>query len=76
MNMGGSFKGERERGSPTAVRSGPAVNVGVGADAGVGGQARRITIGTVPGAVGNGVVDGNGNGGSSVLRSRQSMGWR
>jgi kinesin family protein 18/19 len=76
MNMGGSVRAERERGSPTAVRNGPAVNVGVGADGGVGGQARRITIGTVPGAVGNGGVDGNGHGGPGVLRPRPSMVWR
>ncbi|KAK3292886.1 P-loop containing nucleoside triphosphate hydrolase protein [Chaetomium fimeti] len=83
MNMGGSFRSERERGSPTAVRSiAGGLGAGVEVDAaGVGGKARRITIGAggvlpnAGGGGGNGGGSGNGNGGS-VLRPRPSVVWR
>ncbi|KAK4034330.1 P-loop containing nucleoside triphosphate hydrolase protein [Parachaetomium inaequale] len=75
MNMGGSFRLERERGSPSAVRSVP--SSGEGEIGGVGGKARRITIGAVGGVVP--MENGNGNGGAGgggVLRPRPSMVWR
>jgi kinesin family protein 18/19 len=76
MNMGGSMRLERERGSPSAVRNG-----GGGVGDGVGGKARRITIGAggaLPGVGANGDANGgNGaGGGGGVLRPRPSMVWR
>ncbi|EAQ83440.1 hypothetical protein CHGG_09844 [Chaetomium globosum CBS 148.51] len=79
MNMGGSLRSERERGSPTALRS-IAAGVGAGPEtdaAGVGGKARRITIGAggvLPNSGGGG-GSGSGSGGS-VLKPRPSMVWR
>ncbi|KAH6847563.1 P-loop containing nucleoside triphosphate hydrolase protein [Chaetomium sp. MPI-CAGE-AT-0009] len=83
MNLGGSFKLERERGSPTAPRSiGGLGGSGVEADAaGVGGKARRITIGAggvlpnAGGSGGNGSGNGSGSGGG-VLKPRPSVVWR
>jgi kinesin family protein 18/19 len=80
-------------GSPEVVRSGSGLgnNGGFGGDAGVGGKARRITIGTAGiamlnggGGNGNGNVNGagvgvggNANGaGGPMLRQRPSMVWR
>ncbi|KAH6623236.1 P-loop containing nucleoside triphosphate hydrolase protein [Chaetomium tenue] len=87
MNMGGSLRLEKERGSPTALRSiaagvgagvGPGGGFGAGSEgdvAGVGGKARRITIGA--GGVLPNVGGGGGSGsGGSVLKPRPSMVWR
>ena len=72
MNAGGSVRleRERERGSPSGLRSG---------DGPLGGKARRITIGAgvgVPNGGGAASGGGNGNAGGSVLRQRPSMVWR
>jgi kinesin family protein 18/19 len=83
MNMGGSFRLERERGSPSAVRNGGGAG-GVGMGEGVGGKARRITIsagGALPGVgangdANNGVNGAGGGAGGGVLRPRPSMVWR
>ncbi|KAK4121947.1 kinesin-domain-containing protein [Parathielavia appendiculata] len=80
MNMGGSFRLERERGgSPSSVRNNSGGAAGLG-DV-VGGKARRITIGAAgalpsAGPNGDGAANGAAAAGGGVLRSRPSMAWR
>ncbi|KAK4154217.1 P-loop containing nucleoside triphosphate hydrolase protein [Chaetomidium leptoderma] len=76
MNMGGSYRLERERGSPSSVRSVAAAaaaaaaavvvdDAAAAASGGVGGKARRITIGTAGGGGGGGAVLPPSNGSGS-----------
>ncbi|KAL2193888.1 P-loop containing nucleoside triphosphate hydrolase protein [Corynascus similis CBS 632.67] len=84
MNMGGSLRMERG-GSPSTVKGAGVASVeDGGTSAGVGGKARRITIGAGPGGVfqppnvGSGGT-ANGNGAAApqgALRPRPSMVWR
>ncbi|AEO68189.1 uncharacterized protein THITE_2117616 [Thermothielavioides terrestris NRRL 8126] len=83
MNMGGSFRleRERERSSPLSSSSSGAAADGVGplGLSGVSGKARRITIGA-GGSLPDGTANGSGNGGAAggpgALRQRPSMVWR
>ncbi|KAL2151189.1 hypothetical protein VTH82DRAFT_6287 [Thermothelomyces myriococcoides] len=76
MNIGGSLRMERG-GSPSAVNG--AAGEDGGASAGVGGKARRVTIGAGLGGVfqpGSGAGTGNNNAQQGPMRPRPSVAWR